>query len=83
MWKELTMTAYIICDNDATLHVVIGDDNDPEADNRYAECVKDKLKNGQIEKYKKNYGEHWEEYFSPRFFHIHRESCEVIPGDVD
>lgn len=70
------MTAYIICDNDTTLHVVVGNDQDKAADDQYAEKVKKKLQDQKMERCKKDYGEGWEDMFAPRFYHIHRVTCE-------
>lgn len=72
-------TAYIICDNDSTEHVVIGKGVDPVADDAYAEKVKKKLVDKEIELHKQRYGKNWESNFGMHFFHIHRVTCEEAP----
>jgi len=73
-------TAYIICDNDATLHVVIGNDKDPTADDHYAEQVKKRIMDEERERCIKHYGvKDGPTYFKNHFFHLHRVTCEEAP----
>jgi len=77
-------TAYIICDNDSALHVVMGNDKDKAADDHYAEQVKKKIADHEREQCKKHYGNSgWEEVFKRHFFHINRVTAEEAPNEQD
>ena len=74
------MTAYIICDNDATMHVAIGSDNDPAADDPYAEKIKKKFMDHERERCNQHHGtKEGPEVFKRHYFHIHRVTCEEAP----
>ena len=74
------MTAYIICDNDATLHVVI-EKGEKHSGFSHAEKVMKKMKEEQLAKCNKHYGtKQGPEEFERHYFHIHRVTCEDVPS---